>query len=143
MRSILVLPFVVAFVAQAEPRGLEGYWREPTGAVLHIETCGDAMCIRIATIQPGAPSTFDIHNPDPAEHSHSLCDKVIGTEFHRTSPDHAEDGVLYDPKTGKTYRGEMTAAGDTLHLRGYLGIKAFGRSQDWTRIPPPLPCKPG
>lgn len=33
----------------------------------------------------------------------------------------------------------MTAEGDVLHLRGYLGIKLFGRTETWTRLPATTP----
>lgn len=28
----------------------------------------------------------------------------------------------------------MSADGDHLNLRGYIGFKAFGRSETWTRV---------
>ena len=57
----------------------------------------------------------------------------IGRGFRLTDPAHAEDGTLYDPKSGKTYHGVMESAGDKLKLRGYVGIKALGRTEVWTR----------
>ena len=66
---------------------------------------------------------------------------TIGQGFQLTDPTHAEGGTLYDPKTGKTYRGAMKAEGDELDLRGYVGIKLFGESQTWKRVAhPPAPC---
>jgi uncharacterized protein (DUF2147 family) len=53
--------------------------------------------------------------------------------------DHATGGTLYDPKTGKTCHGSLTAAGQKLHLRGYFGIPLFGVSQTWSRHPDAVP----
>ncbi len=45
-----------------------------------------------------------------------------------------DNGVLYDPKKGKTYTGMITLKDDnTLDLRGYLGLSFLGRSSTWTR----------
>ena len=48
-----------------------------------------------------------------------------------------EDGSILDPKSGRTYNAVMnlTDNPDRLYLRGYLGIKALGRTQYWRRAP--------
>ena len=61
---------------------------------------------------------------------------MIGQDFHLADVEHAEGGHLYDPKSGKTYRGSMTSTGDRLELRGYVGLKIFGRSETWSRAKP-------
>ncbi|MGB3544429.1 DUF2147 domain-containing protein [Rubrivirga sp.] len=50
--------------------------------------------------------------------------------------DRYEDGSIIDPKSGRTYNGVMNLVegnSDRLYLRGYLGIRALGRSQTWRR----------
>jgi uncharacterized protein (DUF2147 family) len=126
--------------ALASPPALTGDWREPGGSVIHIASCGSNLCATLVAIPPDAPTRFDIHNPDDSQHTHALCGLVIGHDFHPTSATHADNGTLYDPKTGKTYHGEMTVAGDQLALRGYIGIKLFGRSETWARTSTPLAC---
>jgi uncharacterized protein (DUF2147 family) len=119
---------------RAEPHsGILGDWREPTGSVIEIFHCGPDVCARMITISRAAPTQLDEKNPDSAARKHPLCGLQIGYGFHLTDPAHADSGKLYDPKSGKTYKGVMTADGDQLHLRGYVGIKAFGRSETWTR----------
>lgn len=86
------------------------------------------------------PAT-DIHNPTPALRGRAICGLVIGRGFSLTDANHASGGTLYDPRTGKTYRGGMTMEGNRLHLRGYIGIPLFGASQTWTRETAPVkPC---
>jgi uncharacterized protein (DUF2147 family) len=90
-----------------------------------------------------AGATTDFHNPDTALRNRSLCGLQIGSRFTLTDSSHAEGGTLYDPKSGKTYRGNLTAEGSTLHLRGYVGIPLLGASQEWSRPEGPVtPCTP-
>ncbi len=125
------------FVPPPSPApGIVGYWREPTGSVIEILPCGSDICARMAALSPQAPTHFDEKNPDPAARHRLICGLQIGYGFHATDPNHAEGGRLYDPKSGKTYHGTMTAQGDQLHLRGYVGIKAFGKTETWTRTIP-------
>lgn len=47
-----------------------------------------------------------------------------------------EDGRIVDPKSGRTYNAVMNLVSgnnDRLYLRGYVGIRALGRSQTWRR----------
>ena len=136
MRSVLVscIAFAMALPCWSQTGSLIGDWREPGGSAIRIAPCGAELCASLIQISPQAPSPFDTNNPDAAKRSQRLCGLQIGFGFHPIDPTHADDGQLYDPKTGKTYQGEMTSQGDTLHLRGYVGLRAFGRTEDWTRI---------
>ena len=129
--------WLLAPVALAAQAGVLGDWKDPMGSVIRIDRCGPQVCLRIVQLSPTAPPTTDIHNPQPAERSRALCGLEIGSGFTLRDPDHAAGGTLYDPKTGKTYHGNMTAEGtgaaEKLDLRGYVGIPLFGESQTWVR----------
>jgi uncharacterized protein (DUF2147 family) len=121
--------------------GILGDWQDPTGSVIHIGHCSAEVCLWLVALSPTAPATKDIHNPDPALRTRALCGLKIGAGFILRDPDHASGGTLYDPKTGKTYHGAMSAEGARLDLRGYVGIPLFGESQTWTRATAPAkPC---
>lgn len=57
----------------------------------------------------------------------------IGTDFKLKDADHGENGRIYDPATGKTYKSSISSDGNTLSVRGDIGIKAIGRSETWKR----------
>ena len=113
--------------------GVLGYWSTDGGGVLLIDNCGANACITIVTISHKAPGVIDARDPDPSLRTRPVCRLTIGTGFKLRDADHGEDGRIYDPESGKTYRSAITSDGNLLSLRGYMGFKALGRSQTWKR----------
>jgi uncharacterized protein (DUF2147 family) len=140
-----LFPFILwaalaAASAQAQAPTIRGYWREPGGSIVHIAPCGRELCIEIAAVRAGNHPMTDVHNSDPGLRQRPLCGLRIGAGFVEVDPQHARGGHLYDPRSGRTYSGQMTAAGGSLELRGYVGLPMFGRTQIWVRVSPPPPC---
>ena len=130
--------FSAAFVAQAQDTGVLGDWKSKAGSIVRIEHCGTQICMKLVEILNTNGTTTDTHNPDASLRQRPLCGLQIGSGFRQVDADHATNGTLYDPKTGKTYRGTMAAQGATLHLRGYVGAPLFGETQDWKRPSEPV-----
>jgi uncharacterized protein (DUF2147 family) len=119
--------------ASSGEAGVRGYWREPSGAVIQIAECAQGLCLKIVALSPGDHPHTDLHNPDEKLRGRSLCGLRVGQDFRQTDLLHADGGHVYDPKSGRTYSGSMTAQGNLLKLRGYLGIQLLGRTETWTR----------
>ncbi len=93
---------------------------------------GKIIWLKIPTYTDGTPKT-DKNNPDKTKRTEPL----IGLQPLRDLvfvKDHWENGTIYDPEIGKTYTCRATLTGNTLELRGYLGISQIGRTQTWTRF---------
>ena len=77
---------------------------------------------------------MDIHNPDHALQTRPELGLELLKDFTFDGTDVYENGTIYDPKSGKTYSCKMTLNGNSLRIRGYVGISLFGRTEIWTRV---------
>jgi uncharacterized protein (DUF2147 family) len=123
-----------------------GRWLNQEGlAVIEISRAGDTYEGRIVWLKEGTyppddprgmggRERVDRDNSDPALRSRRLLGLLIMRGFRFDGGRSWSGGRLYDPQSGKEYRGKMTLASpDTLSLRGYVGIPLFGRTATWTR----------
>jgi len=154
-RVLLVAFCAVALAAATQPGASpEGRWlTQRKHGIIEIYRCGGdgTLCGRLVwfTVEAGEPNPnpegFDRHNPDPARRNRPLCGLVFMTGFKPAGDNSWENGVLYDPETGKTYRGNLSMQADgTLRLRGYIAVPLLGETNVWTRhtgAVPPCPSK--
>lgn len=134
-------------LAQKPANSPMGWWLDQTGkAGIFISQCGNDLCGRIGWLRKplnaaGKP-VLDVHNANTALRDRKVCGLWMLGNFVADGSDAWKDGWIYDPASGKTYRSVMHLAADgTLHVRGYVGIPLFGRSETWTRPAAPLtPC---
>ena len=132
---------VIATPALAAENDIEGRWLsgDKTGWI-DIRLVDGAPIGRASgstTEKPGDPPRLDDLNPDPALRSRRLLGIVILQGFRYAGNGVWKGGTIYDPNSGNTYKSTLTLVdGDTLKVRGYVGISVFGRSDTWTRDDP-------
>ena len=85
------------------------------------------------------PDQRDENHPDPKLRGRRLVgiDMIAGFRFARENG-RWEGGTIYDPDSGRTYRGLLWVDPDdpeTLWARGYLGFTILGRTERFTRVP--------
>ncbi len=134
MRFVAVAMMGALAVAAARAQGVLGIWQTPAGGVVSVYACGERVCAKVLQVNRNTLNKTDEKNPRAELRSRPLCGLEVGRGFTLGDEDHAENGELYEPASGRTYRGSMASEGGSLKLRGYVGVKLFGRTETWMRI---------
>jgi uncharacterized protein (DUF2147 family) len=130
-----ILPSASAGEEEASPVGL---WKTQDAEVEIFEVDGK-LSGKIAALNKEYTSDgiekTDISNPDPAKRSRPLIGLVFMTGFTPEGSGRWDHGTVYDPKSGNTYASFLDySGGDTLKLRGYIGISLIGRTAVWIKV---------
>lgn len=126
----------------AEARAYLGDWTTyndagtEAQAVVRITEAGGELSGRIVRLLPTAAY------PDPQFRCDDCSGRYQGADL-RTVPliegmtwddDEFSGGRITDPTNGRAYRGVIRLDGaDRLRVRGFLGVRALGRTQVWHR----------
>lgn len=135
---LMLLMLLPAALFAQNADAVTGNWlNEEKDAKIQVYRNGDKYFGKLIWIanafeDDGKTPRKDNKNPDAALRNRGLLNLVILTNFEFDDGEW-EDGKIYDPKSGKTYSSKMKLKGNTLEIRGYVGVSMFGRTTVWTR----------
>jgi uncharacterized protein (DUF2147 family) len=143
--ALLGLAIASAFVSRAsafDPTSAAGLWQK-------VEDGKPALYVLVIDHSGMFEGVMAKLFPDPGEAPDPRCTGCtddrkdalwLGISFIRDMKRNGfvyEGGNVLDPRNGKIYKAKMTLSpdGQSLTLRGYVGISLFGRDETWTRLP--------
>ena len=137
MRSFLValgLMLVAAPAFAADP--VEGEWIPPGGGSrVRIGACSDKagqMCGVVSWLPANKARDLDGKNPNAALKNRPILGVTTIWGFKQAAPGKWTGGKLYDPASGKTYDGKLTARPDgALKVEGCILMVC--QAQTWKR----------
>src|SRR5579862_3953569 len=127
---------------QSSPVGLwqavDSDTKQPTGWFLISDHNGvfDGIIAKMF-LKPGEDPNAVCDQCKDDRHDHPWLGLEIIRGMKQENPDKFAGGTILDPRDGKIYKATMkvTPDGQTLVVRGYLGIELLGQNQYWTRLP--------
>jgi len=143
--SIFVFFLLIQFSAFSQSADvkadqLTGVWEPSHGkARIKIDKIADKYFGKIVWLrEPNDPNTqqpkVDKNNPDQSLRQVPLKGYRILKDFSFKEGEWT-DGTIYDPENGSTYNCVIKMQDpNTLDIRGYIGIKTFGRTDVWKRL---------
>ncbi|HQE12522.1 MAG TPA: DUF2147 domain-containing protein [Flavipsychrobacter sp.] len=134
---VLMLGMVMQTFAQTKDK-IEGVWYngEKTAKINIFKATngkfyGEIIWLKVPN-KNGKPKV-DENNPDKNKREHPLLKLQVLKGFEKDGEKTYEDGTIYDPKNGKTYSCKITHNGNSLDVRGYVGISLIGRTAVWEK----------
>jgi uncharacterized protein (DUF2147 family) len=138
----LFLAFIAPFSASAQDNAdkLLGIWESGNGkARVKVEKISNKYYGKIVWLrEPNDPVTkqpkLDKNNPDESLRATPLKGYRMLKDFVYKNNEWT-DGTIYDPESGSTYNCVIKMKDEnTLEIRGYVGVKALGRTDTWKRL---------
>ncbi len=140
IKSILsTFLIVLAFNTFAADKWVRTYFNAEKDGKIEIYKVGDKYFGKIIWLKtPNDPATntpkVDKNNPDATLAKKPVLGLVILKNFVANGENELANGTIYDPKNGKNYDCKITHKGNTLDVRGYVGVPMFGRTTVWTAV---------
>jgi uncharacterized protein (DUF2147 family) len=147
-KRVLLVFFIISlgFIAKgyaSEGDDILGEWLTANNkSKVVIYKCGSRYCGKIIWLKEpiykssdpeSGKAKRDRNNPNPARQNDSIIGLKLLWSFNYE--DGAwENGRIYDPENGKTYKCIIKMQGNQLKVRGYIGFSLIGRTTLWQRV---------
>lgn len=141
MCALLIGTAAASLAQDATADKLIGVWEPSSGkARVKVEKIGSKYYGKIVWLrEPIDPQTgqpkVDKNNPDESMRTVPLKGYRMLKDFVYSGNDEWSEGTIYDPESGSTYSCVIKLKDDnTLDIRGFVGVRALGRTDVWKRI---------
>ena len=139
-RSLLIVLGVLCFsvTASAQTDKIEGLWYNDvkSGKILITRDNNGKFNGKVVWLKEplknGKPKVDEM-NEDVKLRTRPRLGLQVLSNFEKDGDNKYTGGTIYDPLNGKTYSCKITYKGNTLDIRGYIGISLFGRTTVWSR----------
>lgn len=133
MKQILTFTILLMTTISYAQTQFLGKWltEEKNGIVeIYQDSQGQYQGKLIKLLNKAHPETvLDKHNPDASKRHNTLLGTITCSNFTYRNGELTK-GQLYDPKTGKIYKGKIWIEDGKLMVRGYIGF--LYNTQTWT-----------
>lgn len=138
--KVLLFSFIfigITVVAKAQTDPIEKVWyNQEKTAKIQVYKAKDGrfygkMVWLKEPLENGKPKV-DKENPDEKKRNTPLIGLILLRGLEKDGDNGYDNGKIYDPKNGKTYSCKITHKGNSLDLRGFVGISLIGRTSTWT-----------
>jgi len=142
MKNILgTIALMITFFTLNAQNAVVGTWYNTTKTgKVEIFKSGDKFYGKIIWLEEpldentGKAKT-DSNNPKESLRNTPIIGLQVLKGFEYDGDGEYSGGTIYDPENGKTYKCKMTLKdNDHLDVRGYIGLPALGRTENWTRV---------
>jgi uncharacterized protein (DUF2147 family) len=135
---VVLILFGLNTIAKAQTDKLEGLWYNDvkSGKILISKDNNGKFIGKVVWLKEplknGKPKVDEMNEDEKLRTRPRLGLQVL-SNFEKDGDNKYTGGTIYDPLNGKTYSCKITYKGQTLDIRGYIGISLFGRTTVWSR----------
>lgn len=139
IKLALIFCFIGGFLT-ANAQSVLGKWKtfdDETGeakSIIEITEKGGKIYGKVIEILNPAKKDAKCRNCSGADKDKPVLGLEVLKGLSKDGTDYS-GGKILDPNNGKLYKCNVSLDGkDKLKVRGYVGLSAFGRTQNWTRV---------
>ena len=133
---LLILSNLTISASAKDANAVVGMWANES-SILEVKRQADTLVAIIVAARdpfylaneafgPPGEKRRDDQNPDESLRSRTLIGLNLLSEYSYSGK--RWEGKIYDPESGNTYSSRMERDGETLKMRGYIGVPWVGRT---------------